>query len=715
MTRTRPLSATFPFVGVGTWKHVYSRLMAVGEVRDIDAEPGTTGEAQAERSGAPARLYAAEVAVGGAALALALLAWAGLALAHARRYSLVAAVALTLVALAAVVLLAWAGASRRTGGRPRLALDPPGLIMVGALALVAAVLLFPGFPYGVGDKDPGGYVSQGILMARTGDWAMNDPVLDKARIPRVTLASPGARLPGQWIEHAKVPRRTIPQFYHLWSAALASAFAAGGYTGLANLNPFCGVLAVCLAALAVRRVFGLVAGSLAGLLLAANMLEVWQAKYLTSEVFTQMLVLGSILGVVLALRTGWRLAAGVAGLLLGLGFLARADGLVLILIAVGIGCVLIATGRFDARAGWFAAGLALTLPHAFLQAYHFARLYTISVKLPGAATVLVAMAVPIALAVALRRFARPLGEWVARLVAERRFQLVAGLAILGLAVLLLAVGFLRPGLFGIDYFNYNGRIIRSYDEQALHRLSWFFTPPGFALMVAGLACVALRRWVAAAWALVLPGLLLFPLYAYEAQNSSRLMWWNRRFVPVVVPAVIVLIALALAVAVAWRGRWRWPVRLAGVAATGALLAVFLGQSLPLRHHHEFAGSFEITQRVSRLAGDRQGVYLWQSSGALSAASLFASPVWLQEGEISALLPKRPDPGYVRSFVRGFPGQPVFVVSAGGQALAGYERLALHPVDRVRATLPFWAESDTSRPSRARVVPVDFTVWRVAGT
>jgi hypothetical protein len=58
---------------------------------------------------------------------------------------------------------------------------------------------------------------------------------------------------------------------------------------------------------------------------------------------------------------------------------------------------------------------------------------------------------------------------------------------------------------------------------------------------------------------------------------------------------------------------------------------------------------------------------------------------------------------------------VFVVSAGGQALPGYERVGLRPVDHVRATMPFWEESDTSRPSKAGVVPVDFTVWRVAGT
>ncbi len=680
-------------------------------VSQVETTPGAAGDVPGGRPAAGPVLVAAEVLVGMATLGLGLLAWAGLALAHAGRYSPPAAFGLATAALAAVALAAW-----RAAGRPRVLLDPPGLAMAAGVALLAALLFFPGFPYGAGDKDPGGYVSQGILIARTGSYAMDDPVLDKARIPTVALSSPGARLPGQWIEDARVPRRTIPQFYHLWSAALASAYAIGGYTGLVNLNPLCGVLAAMVLALAARRVFGLLAGSVAGVLLAADMLETWQAKYQTSEVFTQLLVLGALLGVVLALRTGWRPAAGVAGLLLGLSFLARADSLVLVLAAVGAGCVLIATGRFDGRAAWFAGGLAVTLPHGLLQAYRFARLYTLSVHLPSAAEVAVAVVAPLALAVVLRLAARPLGERAARLAADRRAQLAAGLAVVAGAVLLLVIGFLRPKLFGVDYFNYNGRVIRSYDEQALHRLSWFFTLPGFALMVAGLALVALRRWVAAAWALVLPGLLLFPVYAYQAQNSSRLMWWSRRFVPVVVPTVVVLIAVALAVALAWSGRWRWPVRLAGAAATLALLAVFLGQSLPLRGHHEFAGSFETTQRLARLSGGRQGVYLWQPQpGAFAPSSLFASPIWLQQGEISALLPARPSPAYVRSFVHGFPGQPVFVVAGGGARPAGYGAVPLRLADRVGERFPIWEESDTTRPSHERMVPVDFSVWRVEGT
>jgi hypothetical protein len=681
--------------------------MAVSQIETAPGAAGRTPDAPA----AGAVLSSSEVLVALAALGVGLLAWVGLALAHAGRWSLPAVLVLTTAGLALAVLVAW-----RAGGRVRLALDPAGLAMVGGLAVAAALLFFPGFPYGVADKDPGGYVSQAILIERTGSYAMDDPVLDRSRVPAVALASPGARLPGQWIEAADPPRRTIPQFYHLWSAALASAWAVGGYTGLVNLNPVCGVLAVLAVALAVRRVFGLLAGSLAGGLLAANMLEVWQAKYQTSEVFTQLLVAGALLGVVVAARTGWRPAAGLAGLLVGLGFLARADGLVLVLIAVAAGCALLAAGRFDGRCAWFAAGLGVTMPHAFLQAYRFAELYTVSVHLPGAVEVTGAVLAALALALLLRRLARPLGERVAALAGDRRVQLAAGLAVVAGAVGLLALGFLRPRLFGADYFSYNGRVIRSYDEQALRRLSWFLTLPGLALMVAGLGLVALRRWVAAAWMLVLPGLLLFPLYAYQAQNSSRLMWWNRRFVPVVLPTVIVLIAVALAVALAWSGRWRWPARAAGAAATVALLAVFLGQSLPLRGHHEFAGSFETTQRLARLAGDRQGVYLWESQPwPSSPTSLFATPVWLQEGEISALLPRRPDPAYVRSFVRGFPGQPVFLVANGGAPPPGYGDLPLRLVDRIGQRLPVWEESDTHRPSSARSVAVDFSVWRVDST
>ncbi len=656
----------------------------------------------------PSIVYGSEIVVGALIVGVGLLSWAGLALAHLSHYSLAGALGLAIAGCVTLLLVAW-----RAGGRPRLALDPAGLALTAGLTLVAGLLFFPGFPYGTGDKDPGVYVEHGIAIARTGSYALDDPTLDRSRIPSVTRYSPGARFPGIWINDAAA-HRIVPQFYHLWPALLASAFRLGGFTGLANVAPLAALLAVLALALLVRRAFeaagrsmALLAGSLAGLLLATNMLEVWQAKYQTTESFTQALIAGALLGIAIAIRTGWRPAAGIAGLLLGLSFLARPDSLLLLLIAVAAGYVLLVVRRFDQRATWFFAGLAVVLPHALLQAYSLARIYSMANGLPTAGKLAAVVAVPVALAVAIRPLLPRLGGTAVELAQHPRVQRGCGLALALVAGCLLAVGMLRPRLFGAAFMNYNGRIIRSYSEQAMRRLSWFLTLPG-----------------ALVWTAVLPVALL-PVYAFDARNSSRLMWWGRRFVPVVLPGMMVLIAIVLAAGLVWAGRsgrLRWALRLAAGGLTVFLLAVFLSQSLPLRRHHEFAGSFEITRQVARAAGNRQGVFLWASAGYMGPPSLFGSPVWLQEGQISAMIGDRArragpaDPAaYVRSFVRGFPGQPVFIVGQGEARPAGLDSLQLTAVDHINQKLPMWQESDTQRPSHAGSWAVDLSVWKVDGT
>src|SRR6266545_4422699 len=183
-------------------------------------------------------VYGSEILVGALIVALGMLAWAGLALAHASRYSLAGAFGLAIAGCVVVLLTAL----RTRAARPRLVVDRGGLLLVAGLTLVAGLLFFPGFPYGTGDKDPGVYVEHGIAIARTGSYALDDPTLDRSRIPSVTRYSPGA-----------------------------------GFTGLANVAPLAALLAVLALALLVRRAFeaagrsmALLAGSLAGLLLATN-------------------------------------------------------------------------------------------------------------------------------------------------------------------------------------------------------------------------------------------------------------------------------------------------------------------------------------------------------------------------------------------------------------------------------------------------------------
>jgi hypothetical protein len=658
-----------------------------------------------------------EVLVLAAVLGVALLSWSSLALADVGRFSLGLAFGLALVAWLAVAVTAL----RVT--RPRIVVDRGGLAVLAGLALVAAVLFFPGFPYGVGDKDPGVYVIHAIEIARTGSVSWTDPALQ--HVHGVVLTSPGALWPALWL---KSPGSAVilPQFYHLWPALLASAFAAGGFTGLANLVPLLGVMAVLTVALAVRRVFGLLAGGLAGLLLAANMLQVWQSKYPTTEVLTELLLAGAVLAVVIALQTGWRPAAAVGGLLLGISFLARPDSLLEVLLAVAALLALVALRRFDARAGWLAVGLALPLPHGLLQAYWLAKRYTVGNDVPGLRTVVALVVAGAVVALLARRLLPGLLGRITALATDRRLQLWPGVAVLALVAGLLALGFLRPRLFGAAYYmTDNGTgILRSYDEQSLRRLSWFFTLPGMGLTLVGLGVVALRRWRAAAWTLVLPVLLLTPVYAWHGRVASRLMWWTRRFVPVVVPGLTILLAVALAAGLTWAvasGRWRWtrwPVRVASAGLVVFLLAVFLSQSLPLRSHHEFAGSFELTRRVAQAAGGRQGVFLWQQTRQnriFSPGGLLGGPLDAQEGQVSVYLPLQPNLAYAQRFVHAFPENPVFLIWAGDQPPPGYSSLGLDRVDRVALIMKMWEESDSRRPDKARDVVLDFSVWHIRGT
>ena len=688
------------------------------------AGPSSTREQDAPEPGSRRRatLTSLDLLAGGALLLVALVAWASLALAHLDAHSLPAVLGITAVALLLVVLAA------RRSGRVRVRSDGRGLLVALACAAVSAALTFPGFSYGVADKDPGGYVSHGIAISQTGDYSFVDPVLQTAAqdptFP-VQLTSPGARFAGIWVRDASTGV-IVPQFYHLWPALLATAYDAGGRGALLATVPLMGVLSVLVLCAALRRVGdallgrtgGLVAAGAGGVLLATNMLQVWQTRFPTTEVLAQALYVGALLGIVVALQTGWRPAAGVAGLLVGVGWLNRADGVLLLLLAVGAGAALLATRRWDGRATWFAAGVAVVVPHAALQAYDLALSYTKANPGPTAVQLAALVAGCFVLAAVLRVL--PVHR-LGALVQDRRAQVVTGVLVVVGAAGLMTLGYLRGRLFGPDFFDYNGREIRSFDEQIMARLTWFISLPGFALMLVGLAVVALRRWNASVWTVVLPTLALFPIYGYTASNSTRLLWWTRRYVPTVLPGIVVLLALAIAFFVVWRFRGRLVTAVPAVLALVGLTGFFLSQSLPLRFHDEWKGSFELSQEISDLSGDEHGVYLWEPEQGCCASvtQLLATPLWLQHEQTSALLWTRAAVanGFTRDeqiarYKQRFADRPLFVVADKGELPEGIDPSTVEPVLDRQVTLPMWDESDFVRPAAAHDVPVHVSVWRV---
>ena len=553
-------------------------------------------------------LTVAELVILAVAAIVGIVSLASLASAHLGHATLPIIAAASAAAVVVVVLVVW------RLDRPMVRWDVPGLIPVVAGLVLAAIMMFPGFNYGTGDRDPGSYVEHAVEISRTHSITFFDD-LDaaqmKGEIPGAGLGLGRSPWPAMWDQPGGPPGTIFPQFYHLWPALLATAKDVGGFSGLFNAVSLVGVIAVGLAVAVARRLAGLPAAWLTAALLPTNMLEVWQAKYPTAEIFGQLLFMGTMLGVILTIQMGWRTAAAAAGVLLSLSYLERADGIVLVLIGWATLCALLAARRFDRRAAWFAGGLLVLLPYGFYQAYGLAHAYTVSNAIPSLRVIVAAM-LAMALLGALIAWQRRGVEALLAWGAKRRTQVWLGSAFVVVCGGLLLLGLLRPRLFGADYAIIRGVSQRTYDEASLIRLSWFFTLPGLALMLAGIAYVAVGRWRLDRWLIALPATTLLALYCYHVRNSPYLMWATRRFVTSVVPSMVLLIGCGVTLGfIVVRHFMNRGVGVVAVAAAIVALTVFnLSESWPLRSHDENGGSVEVEKQVAALAGDQRGVFLW---------------------------------------------------------------------------------------------------------
>jgi hypothetical protein len=605
-----------------------------------------------------------------------------------------------------------------------LARDRAGMAVTALALVLAAAWFLPGAPYALGDKDPGVYVNHSMAIERDGSTQVDDAVLERIDPDQVVQISPGARFPGLWISPDD-PTAILPQFYHLWPSMQAVGVDFAGEAGAFHLAPLLGALAVVVLGLAVRAALdgpeGAIAGLAAGALVAANMMEVWQTRYPTTEVLSQLLLVGALLGATVAMRTGWAPAAASVGLLATVGFLARPDGILFVgLVAVALG-LLVAT-RQDARSlRWLAGGLLVPLPYALWNAYEAARSYTLGNDVPTLPTFLGALALIAVAAVAgraiwpwlVRRTTRPKADHA----AERPERLPRWLAIpvlLGAGALLLFFWY-RGDVHGELVTDYNGTEIRTYDELNLQRIAFFTTRVALVGAWLGLGVVLLRSTLPGRIAvLCAPGLVVTPVYLWAARNSPRLMWWARRYVPLVLPTLLVLVAVLVAYLMVQRGWWRWPARVVGAALLAFLLVDAAGQSLDLRGHREMGGSWTLLERVDDARGDADGVYLWRyaDTGLYDASRNLGGSMITVHGQASTMLHPEPTQDEVDLYVAAFPDHEIFVVTQGTELPGTIDPARFEVVDDFTGHLSVWEETFTERPDEAIGIDVPVRIYRL---
>jgi hypothetical protein len=655
------------------------------------------------------RFDIAEAATLWAVTVIALVAVESLALAmvgHNRLWLMVVLSVVTAAAVAAGLARWGAPIERRVAWRSIWPLIP---------AVLAVLLLsFPGFHFATGDKDPGIYVMHALSIARTGELTIEkSPLQTSGALTEQDV--PGAQWRG--FEFGKPTDAIIPSFFHLWPSLLAVGFEAVGFRALSVFLPLLALVGTVALYMLTRRVADARVAGLAALLLATNMMQVWQSRYPTAEILSQVAFIGAMLALVIALQTGRRAPALIAGLLVTVGFLDRGEGVAMVLLFGAIVAAVAVWGGRRAFCTWAAVGLLVPLPLAFWQAYHTAERYSSGNGVPAGTKVAAVLVFEALIAVvgslpAVRSRVHALGPRFTTTDGDARSWLK--LSAVGVIVLLAVAAMVRP-LFGLDYIIRNGEPQRSFDERSLYRLALFFTWPGIAFAVLGVCCIFLARWRVER--IVLTGVMLSfsVLFLRHAKNSPQMMWWGRRYVPIVVPAIVVFAAIGAVVLI--RTLWfHRPTVVVACIVVAFVLAVQFRQSFVLRSHDEHAGSYGIATSVAAVSGNERGVFLWQKGPCCGAAHmLFGSPTWMLGHVDSAVLPTKPANwgGYLDSILKAAPTQPLFAVLNADTPPPDGTDLTFTSVQRFIGSIPVWEESNIVRPSHPQTFRFDFVVYRVS--
>jgi hypothetical protein len=543
---------------------------------------------------------------------------AGVALARLGTFSL-PHLALVVAAVGAALALV-----RR---RWRLDGAPPASRAVRATALVAGLVAagaaWPPFETFLAAADSTMYLDAGVHLARTGTLAVPDTVaralpsgLARSLFPSVGMYGQGPfiRLPGGLLMRSLDAGEATPAFFPLLPVWTGIAVAVGGAAAAPLVAPVGVGLAVAAVTLFAGETFGLAAAVPTALLLVTNFVVWWFGRFPMSETLTIALVWG---GLVFAGRG----APFAAGVLLGLGGLARAETLVFALAA----CVAWAVWtRVEPRevaslmVGLGLGALAAVVGLLTAPSHHFAYLAN---DLALAKTRLLLRAQP---AFADGRMATalvllPVLPVLAAVVASWRGGRISRNLLRGVVALALIAGVAL-------YFRIGGR------EEPLRHLGWlaaYLSPVGFALAVGGLVVAWSRAGTAGRLALVL-ALVVAAIFIPNPRVGAYQPWAMRRFLPVVLPALALTAGVALGALFAARRRWV-------AAAGGALLVVALGLAVrPIAavwSHPYYAGTLEGVRRVAEQVPENGIVVLDLSFSDLQ----LQVPLWLVYGRENVMV------------------------------------------------------------------------------
>ena len=491
------------------------------------------------------------------------------------------------------------------GSRRRRRLEsgpaPSGRETAGVLllAVLLGATVAPGSEDVFGGRDQGVYVSTAGWIASEGSLRIRSEALSEvATLEGGPFPLRGLFIPGYHVADA-ARGELAPYFFHLHPVYMALGAWLGGIEGALVVPPLLGVLSELAVFFFLRRMLGTGAALAGTVLLALNLAQVWGMRNPYSETFAQLSVFCTLWCLQRGHATGgvrWGILGGAA---LGANFLNRIDApLVLLALLPALTALQADAARAPSwivrallpgtllLAAWGVAHGAWLSPTYF--AYHAGQLLAIW-PATGVALGLVAAAL-------VRR--RQTAAILASLHRRGRLVWVAAAAVLCAAFVFGL--WIRPRLEPFHVFPHYG--IRSFREESLVRVGWYFSLAGMFAALSGVLLL-LRRWLAerrTEWA---PFLLLFLTFSCLFFTMPHVdpdhPWMMRRFLPVIVPGI--LIAAIAAASALWSagGRWRWGARAAAAIVVIVVAGHELRMTAPFWSYREQHGAVRQVAELAR--------------------------------------------------------------------------------------------------------------------
>lgn len=494
-----------------------------------------------------------------------------------------------------------------------------GVAIAASMGMTAALVSMRFSPCEniMGNHDQGMYLAAGGHLARTGSLRIELPELSLlGRDERDVFVQPrnvefmrgsdprqnppqsfGVGFPLEDQDALLGP--AVPHFPAGFAVLIASAFKVGGWAAAQPVSVFCIATGIVFMGVFSLRQFGFATALLLPPLLAAHPLLSWLSDrhYAEAPLF---MVTAMLLASLPAAPRHPRLAGTTAASLLAMSLTFKIDALVLLPVM----CVALLLSRAPRSFKTsFVASSLLLLPTALgLNLVQSGLYLAANARALAAEPLFVAVSAVVLLILPLSY------HWLSRLhVHTSRVVWQSSLA--AAACLLVVFYLFRTNPDTPDtYFNPAiSRTIRSFREDTLARLDWYWTPFGF---LPALACAVVACWRRRSLATVFfatAGLATLVAIGYDVRCDPTQPFCMRRLTAFALPWLLVGVAAAPSLA---RSR---PLRLAGLALP---VAFIIGQSVAqarIRSQPEFPGTWAFTEVLAHSIPSRSVVIISERS------------------------------------------------------------------------------------------------------